>query len=159
MRRKKPRNSESTLTLEMTPMIDIVFNLLIFFLCSPFKIPEGQLDAFLPRGEGQQKKATVEKVLVVLRDTGEEIPHVFVGRNKLRADANGPVFDELALELIDRKEKSKDIDPTTPLPVEIDSDSGVRYRYIVGVLNACTKARIEDIRFTLPIGEPEKPPG
>jgi biopolymer transport protein ExbD len=159
MRRKKPKNVETPLKLEMTAMIDIVFNLLIFFLCSPFKIPEGQLDAFLPRGTGPPKQSTVEKVIVVLRDTGGDIPFVFVGRNRLRSDANAePVFDDLALALIERKEKAAEMSDEK-LPVEIDSDMGVKYRYVVGVLNACTKARIEDIRFTLPIGEPAKPPG
>ncbi len=96
---------------------------------------------------------------MVLRDTGADIPLVFIGRNRLRSDANGPVFDELALALIERKETAAEMSDEK-LPVEIDSDTGVQYRYVVGVLNACTKARIEDIRFTLPIGqEPEEPPG
>lgn len=160
MRRKKRKSSEARATLEMTPMIDVVFNLLIFFLCSPFKIPEGQLDAFLPKGvPTNQPPAPIEKVLIGLRGgAGGTIPKLVIGRNKF-VDENGqPAFDELAQELVERRENAWEIDPDTPLPVEIDSDEGVRYRYVVGVLNACTKARIEDIRFTLPIGKSSNPP-
>ena len=160
MRRRRKKREEAKATLEMTPMIDVVFNLLIFFLCSPFKIPEGQLDAFLPKGvQSPTPPAPIEKVLIGLRGgAGGTIPRLVIGRNKF-VDANGqPDFDDLAMELVERREKAREIDPDTPLPVEIDSDDGVRYRYVVGDLNACTKARIEDIRFTLHIGKSSNPP-
>ena len=39
--------------MEFTPMIDVVFLLLIFFLCTiKFRILEGKIPAFLPRTEG-----------------------------------------------------------------------------------------------------------
>ncbi|MEL6716433.1 MAG: biopolymer transporter ExbD, partial [Planctomycetota bacterium] len=37
--------------LEMTPMIDVTFLLLIFFMCTlKFKVLEGKLGAYLPKG-------------------------------------------------------------------------------------------------------------
>lgn len=159
MRRKKVKIQGNTLELEMTPMIDVVFNLLIFFLCSPFKIPEGQLDAFLPKGDSTGPPAVVEKVVITLLDTGGDVPLIKIGRRALPLNSNGePEFDDLARQLINRREKSKEIS-AEPLPVEIDSDRKVRYLYVIGVLNACTKAQIEDIRFTLPIGKTAEPPG
>ena len=44
-KRNKFIGQENKMDLEMTPMIDVVFNLLIFFLCMPFRVPEGELDA------------------------------------------------------------------------------------------------------------------
>ncbi len=39
--------------MEMTPMIDVTFLLLIFFMCTiKFKTLEGKLGAYLPKGEG-----------------------------------------------------------------------------------------------------------
>ena len=39
--------------MEMTPMIDVVFLLLIFFMCTlRFKTLEGKLAAYLPRDAG-----------------------------------------------------------------------------------------------------------
>ncbi len=42
--------------LEMTPMIDVTFLLLIFFMCTiKFKSLEGKLGAYLPKGAGQER--------------------------------------------------------------------------------------------------------
>ena len=38
--------------LSLTPMIDISFLILIFFMCLPFKTFEGKLAAFLPTDKG-----------------------------------------------------------------------------------------------------------
>ena len=38
--------------LELTPMIDVCFLILIFFMCLPFKTLEGKLAAFLPTDKG-----------------------------------------------------------------------------------------------------------
>ena len=39
---------EEEIKLELTPMIDISFLILIFFMCLPFKTLDGKLAAFLP---------------------------------------------------------------------------------------------------------------
>ena len=38
----------------MTPMIDVVFLLIIFFLCIDFKVLEAKLPAYLPKDKGSQ---------------------------------------------------------------------------------------------------------
>ncbi len=40
--------------VDMTPMIDVVFLLIIFFLCIDFKILEAKLPAYLPKDKGAQ---------------------------------------------------------------------------------------------------------
>ena len=48
---RKPESEEDS--LEMTPMIDVTFLLLVFFLCTlQFKTLEGRLSAHLPKDEG-----------------------------------------------------------------------------------------------------------
>lgn len=152
-RKRKRAPTESKLELDLTAMIDVVFNLLIFFLCSPFKIPEGQLDAFLPRDVGMQMteiKKEQEMVVVKLQDAHGNIPVVYVGKTRLLTNDNGePRFDILAARLEAMDEMSDE-----SIPVQIDSDPKVEYRYVIGVLNACTEARIEDVRFTLPAAQP-----
>lgn len=37
---------------DMTPMIDVVFLMIIFFICIDFKVLESKLDAFLPKDRG-----------------------------------------------------------------------------------------------------------
>ena len=43
---------EEEIKLELTPMIDICFLIIIFFMCLPFKTLEGKLQAFLPTDKG-----------------------------------------------------------------------------------------------------------
>ena len=39
---------------DMTPMIDVVFLMIIFFICIEFKVLESKLNAFLPTDKGSQ---------------------------------------------------------------------------------------------------------
>ena len=56
--------------MEMTPMIDVTFLLLIFFLCTiKFKVLEGKLAAYLPKdvGVNSGQSGPKEKVEVVIK--------------------------------------------------------------------------------------------
>ena len=57
----------------MTPMIDVTFQLLIFFiLVGKFRQPEGRMDAELPNdGPSPGVIVPVEDVRIYLRDTGD----------------------------------------------------------------------------------------
>jgi biopolymer transport protein ExbD len=44
---------------DMTPMIDVVFLMIIFFICIDFKVLESKLPAYLPKDKGSQ--STVEE--------------------------------------------------------------------------------------------------
>lgn len=153
MPRKKRRKKveENKLKLEMTSMIDVVFNLLIFFLCSPFKIPEGELDAFLPKDIGLQSIKTetpdIIPVTINLKEGRGGKPKIYIGRIVLESNSDGePRFDRLSDWLVDYKAAQG------PPVVQIKSDEKVKYKYVISALNACTRAEITDIRFTLPLG-------
>ena len=61
-RNKSQDKVEDTPSLAMTPMIDITFLLLIFFmLACKFRTIEGKLKAFLPKGQGQYKKINISQ--------------------------------------------------------------------------------------------------
>ena len=64
MAKKKKKESElarfskETCDLPMTPMIDVTFLLLIFFMCTlKFKTLEGKLAAYLPKDVGVNQMA------------------------------------------------------------------------------------------------------
>ncbi|MEO1698553.1 MAG: biopolymer transporter ExbD [Planctomycetota bacterium] len=60
--------------LEMTPMIDVTFLLLIFFMCTlKFKVLEGKLGAYLPKDVGAQStpQEEIEKFKIQLRVLNE----------------------------------------------------------------------------------------
>ena len=47
-------DAQEEATADMTPMIDVVFLMIIFFICIEFKVLESKLDAFLPTDKGSQ---------------------------------------------------------------------------------------------------------
>ncbi|HIE72446.1 MAG TPA: hypothetical protein EYP98_21025, partial [Planctomycetes bacterium] len=52
--------------MDMTPMIDVVFLLIVFFICIEFKVLESKLDAFLPADKGARPtRVEPENQLVV----------------------------------------------------------------------------------------------
>lgn len=62
--------AEEKSELEMTPMIDVTFLLLIFFMCTlKFKTLEGKLAAYLPKdvGVNQDDAEPIEKVEILVR--------------------------------------------------------------------------------------------
>ena len=71
--------------MEMTPMIDVTFLLLIFFMCTiKFKVLEGKLAAYLPKdvGVNATQAEPLEKVEILMR--------VQVEGTKLAPDGNKP---------------------------------------------------------------------
>ncbi|MCB9908661.1 MAG: biopolymer transporter ExbD [Planctomycetes bacterium] len=74
--------------MEMTPMIDVTFLLLIFFMCTlKFRVLEGKLTAFLPKDQGVLHMASIplEKVQVDI--------HVVDPGQARNAQGTGPYVD------------------------------------------------------------------
>lgn len=64
--------------MEMTPMIDVTFLLLIFFMCTlKFKSLEGQLGAYLPKNEGVNSEPSEIsdplEVGILVRESGNKL--------------------------------------------------------------------------------------
>jgi biopolymer transport protein ExbD len=54
MRKALARARRDETRIDLTPMIDVVFQIVIFFLCTlQYRTLEGRLDAFLPRDTGR----------------------------------------------------------------------------------------------------------
>ena len=72
--------------MDMTPMIDVVFLLIIFFLCIDFKILEAKLPAYLPKDVGShtdevepQEKVRIK---IVCDNWGTPIDRPFQSKRK-----------------------------------------------------------------------------
>lgn len=111
------KRSRDGLTFEMTPLIDVVFLLLIFFMVSTvFKKDELALLLSLPeasKGDGASK----EKRLVVIELSEEDIAY---NGTKL-------MFEELDAKFTQIEDKKT--------PVDLRIDKNVRYERIVQVLD------------------------
>ncbi|MCA8915267.1 MAG: biopolymer transporter ExbD [Planctomycetes bacterium] len=66
-RARKKRNNEEKATPDLTPMIDVTFQLLIFFiLCTRFKVDERNHQVQLPKDEGLQSTPSVPKEQITI---------------------------------------------------------------------------------------------
>ena len=134
-------------------MIDIVFLLLIFFLCvTQFRVPEGDLSSYLPRDRGTGTQADAEVIYpcrvqlakvdgrVLCRADDRNLPQGRAEWLEQMTGVPGPDMNALERHLEERRETS-----TMPLRVVIDASPEVPAKYIVGVINRCTKLDIRDV--------------
>ena len=157
MARKKSQLSDK-IDINMTPMIDVVFQLMSFFMCS-LKIvaPEGDFDIRMPLG----RSATA-----VVDD--QQVPPI---RVKLSADADGtlagiamngnPVadFDDLQKKVVSLVGRGRGPDSLADkTEVEFDCDYGLKYSNVVRAITAVSGTvqdgqiveLIKKIKFTPP---------
>lgn len=88
--RSREGRNDGEVKLELTPMIDVTFLILVFFLCTlSFKTLEGKLAAYLPLAEGLRttpQRVEVESARLVLsvhpedRDRPAEARRILVAR-------------------------------------------------------------------------------
>ncbi len=126
-----------------TSMIDVVFLLLIFFMCaSKFRVLERRLDAFLPRTEGIGRgPVKIDETPIPIKVTTREgMPYVpkYRIRNWVTYDPN-----ELAAQLkrFPRPGKYK---------VEIDGGQDVPFRHVMSAVDACARADLHKVTFNDP---------
>jgi biopolymer transport protein ExbD len=115
-----------TLTPELTPLIDVVFLLLIFFMVSSvFKKEELALLLNLPKTEkGKSDNAKTKTVLIEL--SGEEI-----------------AIDGKKIELSDIDNQLKDIQKKTLVNLRVDGE--VKYNRLVKILDSLQKNKLENL--------------
>jgi biopolymer transport protein ExbD len=144
MRCTRRRKTEKP-RLAMTPMIDVIFNLLIFFLLTPvLQGNEGYLTTNLPcdgGAKGDWRTPDRLKVELIQRgDSGGEVEIVFDGRRVL------PDFRALEAELKELRTRGLAAD----FPVLIAPTGGVRHRWVVRAFDTITAARFRNICFAVP---------
>ena len=137
------RSNLSKIQLDMTPMIDVVFQLIIFFMCT-LKVsePEGDFDISMPLGAPTAGAVTDAelppfKVRMESNENGELVALSFNGEPLGGGEAaigklNSSVFRSItALKAVgdDQLEKQE---------VEIDPDYDLNYRYIINAIGACS---------------------
>lgn len=121
-------------TLSLTPLIDIVFLLLIFFLVATrFAEEERELDVLLP-------EASEAKPLIV------QPREMFINIDQQgRYYVTGKILDidELAQVL-----KTADVNNPGRQSIIIRADRRCQWEFVVAAMNACNKAHIFDYRVT-----------
>jgi biopolymer transport protein ExbD len=150
--KRKRRQTHDPVEMQMGPMIDIVFLLLVFFLVTARPIKqESDISMQLPGTVEQSESLDIpdEQIIQILSD----------GRVVL----NEAVYDspdsrempELTATLT-RFKKVADSSMTEAM-VTLDAEDGARHQRIVDVLNAVAKAGITGVTFTPESGEGPTP--
>lgn len=119
--------------VNLTPMIDVVFTLLVFFmLATKFAERERELDVDLPAASAAQDPTRVPQELVIN-----------VARDG-RVSIDGRAFEREALPQF-----LEDTAQRTPgIPVTLRGDRRGAYDEIVHVLNECMRAGLSDLSLS-----------
>ena len=141
--------------LQVAPLVDVVFQLLIFFLVACEVRPtEADFRTNLP-GSGmgpanrkEQKTPEIVRVFVRNRDADGNAVDITLNGNPLAGDA----FQELESRLRSAAEKTA---KTRELMLIIDGDPTVKLKFISRVLDSGVAAGVPKITF----GRPDKPKG
>ena len=150
MKFRKTGSSESKVSLEMTPMIDVVFQLLIFFMFT-FKIVtvEGEFAITMPAAEQGSAAPTSENITALpdiqvrlsASPTGE-LAGIRVGDNQMQS------LDQLAQTL--KEIVGDDPQLASDVEMQIVAPDHLKYGFVVGTINAAAKVRIQKIKFNPP---------
>ena len=163
MKRQKKEFEE--IKSDMTPMIDVTFLLLIFFIVTlKFKVLEGRLDAALPkdRGTNTSKVEEIEKIdiLLFVADPGELKPDeesrqglkIYKNRRiRVEAGAYEWYYNPFDLEnstdpIPALSDFLKDFDKEET-PVSIDARKGVVYGDVVVILDVIIRSKFQKVSF------------
>ncbi len=137
----KATSSGRGLVIMMTPLIDVIFLLMIFFIMTlNFLVPEGVLENRLP-DQMNQARADREKDWEVVRI------HVARGRAGPQIYLQERIVTGLPDLFRNLMRLPRDI------IVVIEPEPRVAYKHVISVFNTCVKAKKTNISFTIPRGD------
>lgn len=162
---------------DTTPMIDVVFLMIVFFVCIDFRVLEAKLPAFLPRDRGSGPTMVKPEEQLALRihvtAPGTRVAPSTAGRDGIDPATGRPArfqlhghrvawevgprrFDDLEAATRELTRIAKDpslhvLDPTTgerqPIACVVEGLRGSRYDDIARATDACRAAGFTRIHF------------
>jgi biopolymer transport protein ExbD len=144
---RRSRASRREATVELTPLIDVVFLLLIFFMVSTSFVQNQALNVDLPQANGDAQPNEDLFINVVVQQNGRyEIEGSIVVDTSLQGLAK-------TLQAVVEKNAAR----RTSLPVVISADATATHQSVVRVMDACAQVGLTQISLdTQPILEPPK---
>ncbi len=128
----------------LTPMIDVVFQLLLYFILTTNFQPEGLLPGTLPRGPVQEPSTSIaHPIRINLHPRGPDRRDVVY---EITPGAGGAAItgpEELYEQLLRRRGP----DPKSAPPVIIEPRATVRWGYAAEAYNQAVRAKFEEISF------------
>ncbi|WP_425398315.1 ExbD/TolR family protein [Aeoliella sp.] len=138
----KIRNTkhDDKIELQMTPMIDIVFQLLVFFIMT-FKIvtPEGDFNVRMPppaTDVSQREPETPTLVLKMTADANGNLASMKLGDVPFTGASGVTPFDELRSHIISLVNDEGGPGTASEREVELESDFDLKYQYDIDAITA-----------------------
>jgi len=144
--RRKTEDVKEKIQLRMAPMIDVVFLLLIFFMCATrWKATEANLPTNLPKGIESgppPPPKDIDHIIIRVKTAGAGVS---LRLNEFRCSS----VEDLSRRLFLLRKELAGLD----VPVIIDADRDVQFQNVITVLNTALKADFEDVSFAAPLPE------
>ncbi len=122
----------------LTPMIDVTFQLLIFFLLAfQLRQPEGPIPASLPGGPDDRLLPL--PIHIVIQPVGDSDALYVIDRHPTPTADPNEVYD-----VLQARRKSAG---TNKVPVIIKPTEDVKWRFVVEAFNAAVRAKLENVTF------------
>lgn len=116
------RKHREEVGINLTPLIDVVFLLLIFFMVSTTFTRETQLSIDLPEAQGSTREASDQQIEILVDEAGS-----------YRVNGQGPVDNRMrTLQAAIYKISAGD----TTLPMVITADADAAHQYVVRAMDA-----------------------
>lgn len=146
-RRRRRRAREVDIAMNLAPMIDVTFLLLIFFLVTTtFERAEGVLASNVPRTSSSQTVALpISPIVVRVNQTGPNHEDFSIRVDKLQ---NQPATFDALTNLLRELQQRPGFDTQTPVIIVAADD--LRWDHVVGGWNAALRAGCERIAFADP---------
>ena len=140
--------SRASATFNMTPMIDVCFQLIVVFLCSmKFRTLDQKIEAFLPKDVGlsnspaSSSEVEVKVNVKLRRRKGEETTSVLVLDNRIGNTSAPGIWLALQSRLKDFTGKDQKIKG------EIDADADCPHDDVMHALDSFSAVHLENVVF------------
>jgi biopolymer transport protein ExbD len=167
--RSRGTDANIEVTLPITPMLDMAFQLLFFFVMNfnPSDLIEGQLDLSLP---SDAPKQAIDKPKTNLADTTEDFPSDVTVKVRTRhgegaaageisdltvinsstPDGSNNFRDDLDKLRAHLAERRKNTEGKGKDNIKVQGDGKLKWRSIMKVMDACRKAGYKNVSFVPP---------
>jgi biopolymer transport protein ExbD len=145
---------DNPLPINVVPMVDIIFCLCVFFMCSfKFRETEGKFDSWLPKDKGEggnPDPGPLQEMRVII--TWDQSSGVLT-----RQYLHKKVKDDTELEACVREAHDDFVSKNKPeIPLIIDGGAGVPWKEIMTVVNIGKALEIKNLEFAM--GADDKKP-
>ncbi len=144
-------SSDNPVAINVTAMVDVIFCLCIFFMCSfHFKQLEGKIDSWLPKDRGLNNTPTSsivkDEIRVILRWDATN----GVTLRKIKGQQSYAGSDEELVGTICAMRDDYNGQGKTNWPLTLDAENDVPWADVIHVMDLCKQNKVEQIEFGAP---------